>query len=139
MYAESLEPKWHRREVRTFALDRMTALHVNEETFTFPANFSVDEYLAGSLGMERGEPRKVVIEFDASEAPYIRGRQWHHSQTVEELSDGTLRMTLTVGGLGEVMRWVMSLGSHAWVVEPEDLRERIAEEVEAMRKKYPSV
>ena len=70
------------------------------------------------------------------EAPYIRGRQWHHSQTLEELPDGTLRMTLTVGGLGEVLRWAMSLGSHAWVVEQEDLRERIAAEVEAVRKKY---
>ena len=45
-------------------------------------------------------------------------------------------MTLTVGGLGEVMRWVMSLGSHAWVVEPEELRERIAKEVEAVRSRY---
>ncbi|MGE5580228.1 MAG: helix-turn-helix transcriptional regulator [Bacillota bacterium] len=89
-----------RREVRTFALDRMTALGVT------------------------------------GEVPYIRGRQWHHSQTLEELPDGTLRMTLTVGGLGEVMRWVMSLGSHAWVVEPEELRERIAREVEAVGRRY---
>ena len=125
-----------RREVRTFALDRMTGLEVTGESFKVPVDFSVEEYLAGSLATERGEPRKVVIEFDRSEVPYIRGRQWHHSQTLEELSDGTLRMTLTVGGLGEVMRWVMSLGSHAWVVEPEDLRERIAKEVEAVRKKY---
>ena len=122
--------------MRTFALDRMTGLGVTGESFKVPADFSAEEYLAGSLAIERGEPRKVVIEFDHSEAPYIRGRQWHHSQTLEELPDGTLRMTITVGGLGEVMRWVMSLGSHAWVVEPEDLRERIAAEVEAMRKRY---
>ena len=93
--------------MRTFALDRMTGLGVTGESFKVPADFSVEEYLAGSLAIERGEPRKVVIEFDHGEAPYIRGRQWHHSQTLEELPDGTLRMTLTVGGLGEVMRWVM--------------------------------
>ncbi|MGE5580227.1 MAG: WYL domain-containing protein [Bacillota bacterium] len=125
-----------RREVRTFALDRMTALQVTGETFTVPDDFSVEEYLAGSLGMERGAPRKVVIEFDPSEAPYIRGRRWHRSQTLEEMPDGTLRMSLTVGGLGEVMRWVMSLGSHAWVVEPEELREKIAAEIEKVRERY---
>lgn len=125
-----------RREVRTFALDRMTALQVTGEAFTVPDDFSVEEYLAGSLGMERGVPRRVVIEFDASEVPYIRGRKWHHSQTLEEMPDGTLRMSLTVGGLGEVMRWVMSLGSHAWVVEPEELREKIAAEIEKMRERY---
>ena len=85
--------------MRTFALDRMTGLGITGESFKVPADFSVEEYLAGSLAIERGEPRKVIIEFDRGEAPYIRGRQWHHSQTLEELPDGTLRMTLTVGGL----------------------------------------
>lgn len=125
-----------RREVRTFALDRMTNLQITEETFEAPADFSAEEYLASSLSIERGEPRKVVIEFDKGEAPYIRGKRWHKSQVLDELPDGLLRMTLTVGGLGEVMRWVMSLGSHAWVVEPEDLRVRVALELEAAMQKY---
>jgi predicted DNA-binding transcriptional regulator YafY len=125
-----------RREVRTFALDRMTDLQVTGDTFIVPDDFSVEEYLAGSLGLERGVPRKVVIEFDPSEAPYIRGRKWHHSQMLEEKPDGTLRMSLTIGGLGEIMRWVLSLGSHAWVVEPEELREKIATEIEKMQEKY---
>jgi predicted DNA-binding transcriptional regulator YafY len=37
------------------------------------------------------------------------------------------------------MRWVMSLGSHAWVVEPEDLRARIELELEASLERYASV
>ena len=122
--------------MRTFALDRMTGLGVTGESFKVPANFSVEEYLTDSLAIERDEPRKVVIEFDHSEAPRTSGdasgitaRRWKN-----QLPDGRLRMTLTVGDLGEVMRWVMSLGSHAWVVEPEDLRKRIAAEVEAVRR-----
>ena len=50
--------------MRTFALDRMTDLQVTGESFKIPADSSVEEYLAGSLAIERGEPRKVVIEFD---------------------------------------------------------------------------
>lgn len=125
-----------RQEIRTFALDRMTSLQAGEDSFETPASFSVEEYLSGSWSIERGEPRKVVIEFDKGEAPYIRGKRWHKSQVLEELPDGLLRMTLTIGGLGEVMRWVMSLGSHAWVVEPEDLRVRIALELEAAMANY---
>jgi len=125
-----------RREVRTFALDRMTAVELTDQTFAVPADFSIEEYLGGSLAIERGELRRVVIEFDRTEAPYIAGRQWHHSQLVEELPDGSLRMTLRVGGLGEVMRWVMSLGSHAWVVEPEELRQQIAAELTAATSRY---
>jgi predicted DNA-binding transcriptional regulator YafY len=134
---------WHcigycheRREVRTFALDRMLGLQVTPDSFTMPADFSMEEYLADTWTIERGEPRKVVIEFDKTENPYIRGKQWHRSQTLEELPDGTLRMTLTVGGLGEIARWVMSLGSHAWVVEPDELRRKISAELEAAARRY---
>jgi predicted DNA-binding transcriptional regulator YafY len=128
-----------RRQVRTFALDRMLNLDLSEDSFETPADFSIDDYLEASWSIERGEPRKVVIEFDKGQAPYIRGKRWHKSQVLEELPDGQLRMTLTVGGLGEVMRWVMSLGSHAWVVEPEDLRARIELELEASLERYTSV
>lgn len=128
-----------RREVRTFALDRMMNLQMTDDSFEVPADFSVDEYLASSLTIERGEPRKVVIEFDQCEAPYIKGKRWHKSQVLEELPNGNLRMTLNVGGLGEVMRWVMSLGSKAWVVEPEDLRERVILELEAALEKYETL
>ncbi|HHX28351.1 MAG TPA: WYL domain-containing transcriptional regulator [Firmicutes bacterium] len=127
-----------RCEIRTFAVDRMTALQVSEEPFEAPADFSVDEYLESAWSIERGEPRKVVIEFDGGQAPYIRGRRWHHSQVLEELPDRQLRMTITVGGMGEVMRWVMSLGSHAWVREPEDLKARIEWELRAALEKYAS-
>lgn len=125
-----------RREVRTFALDRMTNLQASEDSFEAPADFSVEEYLAASWSIERGAPQRVVIEFDKGQSPYIRGKRWHKSQVLEELPDGVLRMTLTVGGLGEIKRWVMSLGSHAWVVEPESLRAEIALELEAAAAKY---
>lgn len=125
-----------RGEVRTFALDRMIDLRDTGDSFEMPADFSVDEYLANSFDLERGEPRIVVIEFDPSESPYIKGRTWHKSQVIEERPDGSLRMTLTVGGMGEIKRWVMSLGSHAWVVEPEDLREQIRRELDEAKGRY---
>lgn len=125
-----------RGEVRTFALDRMMNLCETTSSFQIPSDFSVEDYLADSLSIERGEPRKVVIEFDPGEAPYIRGKTWHKSQVVERLPDGSLRMTLTIGGLGEVKRWVMGLGGHAWVVEPEELREEIRRELDAARERY---
>lgn len=125
-----------RGEVRTFALDRMMNLCETASSFQIPADFSVEDYLADSLAIERGEPQKVVIEFAPCEAPYIQGKTWHKGQVVEELPDGSLRMTITIGGLGEVKRWVMSLGSRAWVVEPEELREEVRRELDAARGRY---
>lgn len=125
-----------REEARTFAIDRIVTLLPTEDEFKYPADFSVDDYLADALVLERGEPRRVVIEFSSRAAPYVRGRRWHSSQVLEELSGGGLRMTLVVGGIGEVTRWVMSYGKNAQVLEPEDLRARIAGELEAARGLY---
>ena len=125
-----------RGQVRTFALDRMTNLRETGKSFEIPGDFSVEEYLGDSLALERGDPQKVVIEFDSAETPYIKGRRWHKSQVLEELPDGGLRLTMVVGGLGEVKRWVMSLGSHALVVEPESLRDEIMRELEGAKGRY---
>lgn len=117
-----------RGQVRTFALDRIKRISLTEETFVCPSDFSLEEYLGSSWVLERGEPTKVVIEFDATEARYVEGRTWHPSQVMETLDDGSLRFQVYVGSMGEIMRWVMSFGSHARVLEPEELRLKIAEE-----------
>lgn len=45
-------------------------------------------------------------------------------------------MTMEVGGLQEVMSWVMGFGRHAEVLEPEHLRQAVAEELTAVADKY---
>ncbi len=122
--------------IRIFALDRMLWLKATEDFFPVPQDFSVDEYLAHSLSIERGEPTRVVLEFDEVQATYIKARKWHHSQALEDLPDGRLRMTLKVGGLGEVKRWVTGMGSHGWVVEPQELRDEIARELTKAVERY---
>ncbi len=128
-----------RREVRTFALDRILSLSITCEHFTIPASFSIEEYLRDSWTIERGTPRQIVIEFDSTQVPYIRERQWHHSQKIEALPSGGLRMALTTGSTGEIMRWVMSFGSHAKILEPRDLRQQIIEELGNARANYPEI
>lgn len=125
-----------RKEVRTFALDRMVELALTGEKYRRLADFSLDEYFSSSWVLERGEPTRVVIEFDPEQAKYVRGRQWHQSQQCEEQPGGSLGMTLVIGSLGEIMRWVMSFGSHARVLEPSQLRDRIETELEATLKFY---
>jgi predicted DNA-binding transcriptional regulator YafY len=125
-----------RQDVRTFALDRILSLSITGQKFRIPAGFSIEEYLGDSWTIERGTPRQVVIEFDPGQVPYIREKQWHHSQKIEDLPCGGLKMTLTTGSFGEITRWVMSFGSHARVLEPEDLRQQIIQELDRARENY---
>jgi len=125
-----------RNEVRTFALDRMTKVSMTQDRFDYPKDFSLEQYLASSWVLERGEPARVVIEFDAEGAKYVRGRKWHSTQRLEELEGGSLRLSFLVGGLGEVMRWVMGFGEHAEIIEPEHLRGEVMEELEKALERY---
>ncbi|MCL4423883.1 MAG: WYL domain-containing protein [Firmicutes bacterium] len=127
----------HRQEVRIFALDRMDEVAILPESFTLPEDFTVEDFLRGSWRLERGgPPRTVVVRFDREAARYVRGKEWHPSQAMRELDDGSLFFQFTVSGMGEVSRWLLQFGSHAEVLEPAELRRIMAEEIERMGERY---
>lgn len=64
---------------------------------------------------------KIEVRFDAYQARFIRERQYHPEQHIEEQTDGGLILRFEASGLGEVARWVMSYGRHAQVLAPEKL------------------
>lgn len=126
-----------RREIRIFAVDRIRELTVTKVNFIPDPEFNIEGYLGHSLGIERGgEPVTVAVRFDVPQARYIRERQWHPSQEIEELDGGGLILRLNVAGLGEVKRWVLSFGAHAEVLEPESLRREVAATAAAMAGVY---
>jgi predicted DNA-binding transcriptional regulator YafY len=67
------------------------------------------------------------IRFDAESARTVRGRTWHATQVIQALHGGGVELTLVVKDECEVARWVLSWGGHAWVVEPQRLRNRVRE------------
>ena len=78
----------------------------------------------------------MVIWFDEYQARYMRGKQWHASQRVEEHANGSLTLVFRTGALAEVRRWVMSYGNHAEVMDPASLRAEVAAEAAAMVQRY---
>ena len=126
-----------RREPRDFLTSRIKARKRLPSIFQVAPDFSLNKYLGTGFLAERAtEPDNIVIRFDEYQARWIRERQWHPSQQIEELPSGELILRLRVGGLGEVKRWVMGYGSHAQVLEPESLRHEIKDEIEKMKKNY---
>jgi predicted DNA-binding transcriptional regulator YafY len=127
-----------RQEIRTFVLDRMrdTQCAVTER-FELPADFVVDQYFQGEFGIWRDKnPHKVVIEFDAHAADYVRMRTVHASQKLQSIAGGGLRLSMTVGNLLPVVSWVLEWGGRARVVEPPELIERVKAELEAALAQY---
>ena len=130
----------NRCEPRDFLTSRIKSHKRLPAPFEVAASFSLDSYIeTGFLAERTTQPENIVIKFDEYQARWIRERQWHLSQQIEELPSGELILRLRVGGIAEVQRWVMGYGSHAEVLQPESLRREIHGEAEKMKKIYDKI
>ncbi|QYM79220.1 transcriptional regulator [Horticoccus luteus] len=126
-----------RTGLRTFALPRIAAVRVMNKTFQRPRDFSPEKFFANAFGVLGGEGNHVVVvRFDATVADHIRERVWHESQEMRELAGGVLELTLRLGALPEVERWVLGWGAHAEVVAPAELRERLRASAATLSRMY---
>jgi predicted DNA-binding transcriptional regulator YafY len=128
-----------RNGMRTFVLSRMRKLRVTAWGFTKPADFSIAQYLGQSFGVFTGQGNhQVRIRFDAFAATLVRERQWHASQKIKELGKGEIELSLKLGSLHELQRWILSWGAHARVLAPKELVQSIRQEVKRVLHRYGS-
>ena len=123
-------------EIRMFVLDRIRLLHVTDQRFIPPDDFDLDEYMRDAFGVIHTDVEKVVIKFDPSLERYLKESIWHPSQVFKKDKDGSVVLTMEVGGLVEVTSWVLGFGRQAEVIEPEHLRQAVTEELAAASGKY---
>ena len=128
-----------RGDLRTFALPRIRNVRVSKTRFRRPIDFSIGRFLEQSFGVFT-KPTKtkqaIRIVFDSFAAPRIEERQWHPSQKIKQLRDGGIELSLTLGNLEDIERWVLSWGTHAQVLAPPALKERMAKTVAALSETY---
>jgi predicted DNA-binding transcriptional regulator YafY len=119
-----------REDIRMFAPARIRSLRETGERFERPADFRIGEYLDASFRSMRGDasPQRVRLRFTGEAARYVKLREWHPSQKIKKLRDGSLDVRLTVSHLLEVRRWVMGYGPECEVLEPAELREQVREQ-----------
>jgi predicted DNA-binding transcriptional regulator YafY len=80
-----------------------------------------------ALSIAAPEEMAVKIGFDAESARTVRARVWHPTQTIKPLPGGGAEMSVRTRDEWEIIRWVLSWGSHAWIIEPANVREHLRE------------
>jgi proteasome accessory factor B len=133
MYLLAYVPEY--KSVRTFAIDRITSVTLEKQTFT-PRQDIGDEVFGNSLGVNTGPPERVELEFAGEVAPYVRARVWHQSQDVRDNGDGRVRMTMNVCHDWALRSWILSWGPFARVVAPARLADAIRADLEAAGIQY---
>jgi predicted DNA-binding transcriptional regulator YafY len=123
-------------EIRTFAVDRILAIEPTSKSFEVPEDFDFDSYVASSFGVIAEPPSRICIRFTPSWRNHVTEHSWHPSQTIAELEDGGVELSMEVGGSVELRNWVLSFGAGAEVLEPASLRAAVQQELVAAARLY---
>lgn len=124
-----------------FAMGRIQSAVELDDIFIRSKSFNPKNLMEHTFGrfasMECLED--VCIRISKDWALEIETRQWHPKQTVKKLTCGSVELNFPVSAGGarpyfHVIEWVLSMGRHAQVIAPKQLKMLVAEEIEAMTK-----
>jgi predicted DNA-binding transcriptional regulator YafY len=72
------------------------------------------------------------IWISALQAKYVLQRKFFQKQVIKTGNDGSFIMDIDTSGRLDLRHWVLSMGTKARVLEPEELRRELADEVRRM-------
>ena len=131
-----------RGALRTFAFQRMERPRVLAGKFVIPADFDPDDLLGKAFGIwndgRAREEHVVVVELTGFAARMAGERRWHASQKEQWLDPGheRVRVSFKVSRFEDILRWVLGWGSHARVIRPPELANRVRAEAMATAKAH---
>jgi predicted DNA-binding transcriptional regulator YafY len=118
---------------RKFYLSRMEKAHVLSECFVRRPPKDWQHHLEGSFGIFQG--RDIIwvrLRFSAERSRWIREQRWHEKQEMKTLPDGSLELRLPVADLREIHLRILQYGADVEVLEPQELREMIKQDIRRM-------
>jgi predicted DNA-binding transcriptional regulator YafY len=123
--------------IRFFKLDRVGDAKVTSRRFD-RRDVPVEELLADSITIYRSaaQPRRFRIRVDAERARWACEKPFHPRQKVRKLADGGVMLDIERAWDEELIPQLLALGSFAEVVEPENVRDRIAAEARRIVERY---
>jgi predicted DNA-binding transcriptional regulator YafY len=135
---------WHtigychlRKEIRDFALSRISEAKVLAKSFKTPADFDFKKYFLSTFGLYKGKSTKeVTLRFTPEKSKWIKEQIWHKNQKVKLLKDGSLELSFPVSDFSEITREILKHGDAVEVIKPKTLRDLIKAEAEKIVKTY---
>jgi predicted DNA-binding transcriptional regulator YafY len=127
-----------RKDRRSFAIDSISDLETLAKTFVKPADFDVEAWAASSIsGVLHGGPSaEVCVRFAPRVAKAAIAARVVAEEDVTRDSDGSAEIVFHVDDVDELVRWVLGWGDQAEILDPPEVRSRIASLARAISSKY---
>ena len=125
------------KTIKTYSLDRISNLNLQQDTFTMPANFHPSEFFKDCFGIITNQncPKRIVLRVEPTQAKYFRALPLHPSQQ-EAIHDKYSIFSYWMRITYDLKEEIMSHGAAVEVVEPMELKVLIRNELEQALKNY---
>jgi len=123
-----------RKDRRNFRLERIEALTLLNQRFTPPAARPPQALRPPRPSATEGVEARIL--FDREVARWVRESPSFFTVAQEDTADSGLLVTLRLRREDAITQWLLSWGSHARVLEPASLRQRVVTEAVALLKLY---
>lgn len=125
------------RRIKTYALDRMSALVITDTKFEMPEALEPHSFFKHCYGITASDeqPEKIMLRVEPTQANYLRATPLHNSQK-EELHSQYSIFTYLMHNTYDLREKLLSMGSRIEVVAPKSLREQIEQELRQALKHY---
>lgn len=129
---------FHCHEIRTFHLERIISLEIQENMMFFtPGNWDYSTFRGNAWDMIRGaEDLDIHLRFTEKVARNVSAVNWHQTQKIRKNEDGSMDYYVKVAGTMEIIWWILGYGPEVEVIKPESLRQEVREKIEAMNRIY---
>ena len=124
-------------QIKTYSLDRMSNLNLLQDTFTMPEDINPSKFFKDCFGIitNQNSAKRIVLRVEPTQAKYFRALPLHSSQQEEvhdQYSIFTYKMRITY----DLKEELMSHGASIEVLEPQELKMLIRNELEQALKNY---
>ena len=123
--------------IKTYSLDRISNLNLQQDTFTMPEGINPSEFFRDCFGIitNQNSARRIVLRVEPTQAKYFRALPLHHSQQ-EEIHDHYSIFSYKMRITYDLKEEIMSHGSTIEVLEPQELKMLIQNELKETLKNY---
>ena len=125
-----------RKQIRTFKLSRIESIELMEEKFAINVKYDIKDMLRKSFGIIDDEVFDLKLKISYPASQLAKERQFTPNQKISDIDEDTIIFEARLKGYQEVKTWVLGMGSKVEVLEPEELKEDVVEEMGKLRELY---
>lgn len=124
---------------KIYALDRMSDMTIQADTFVIPEDYNPSEYFEGFFGVyldERVEPQVIELKVDAVSAKYLRSLPLHVSQEEVTATEKYSIFRLYLRPTQDFIHELLTYDNKIEILKPKSLRAQIKSTLQNMASLY---